>query len=140
MKNHFIASKSITPLRADLIAVACICGMATSACSIVRVEDNGHVLSHSIHFLTKPTLPRPQHGLAVYQTTAIGAFKGGSMLGVGAAMEFAAYPANANACGTIMLVESLPSVPPPWLLEIQRLSPNSLCVAEFSHKEKIHDP
>lgn len=143
MKSHVVATRIIEKLRILTFAAASVCvgvsSALTASCSVVRVEQDGRLLSESIYLLTSPAPPRPQHGLVVYRTTAFGAFSNASMLGLGAAREILAYAASPDACGTIMLVESLPLSPPPWLLDLQRRSPNLLCVAELSPKENFHD-
>jgi hypothetical protein len=132
-------NNSISRLRPSQIAVACLGCFAITSCSMVRIEQDGRVLSHSIHVLSSPILPRPEQGLAVYRTTAFGVFRSASILGVGAATDMLAFAATADACGTIMLVESLPTTLPSWLLDAPRKSPQLLCVAELSPKEKTHD-
>jgi hypothetical protein len=139
MKDHFPVIQIVANLRRLMYAGVCICVAVISSCSMVRVEQDGRLLSESIYLLTSPPLPRPQQGLVVYRTTALGAFSNTSMLGVGAVREILAFTASPDACGTIMFVESLPLTPPPWLHDLQRRSPNLLCVAELSPKETVRD-
>lgn len=146
MKDHFPVIQMLTNLRRLMFAGVCMCVAVISSCSMVRVEQDGRLLSESIYLLTSPPLPRPQQGLVVYRTTALGAFSNASMLGVGAVRvgvgavrEILAFAASPDACGTIMFVESLPLTPPPWLHDLQRRSPNLLCVAELSPKETVRD-
>ena len=110
-----------------------------SGCTIVRVSQNDSTISHSLHFITQPLLATPSSGIALVQTSSFGAFRTASTAGIGLLRETLTFAVDPTQCGAIIVFDNVPATPPAWLVELQKIPANAMCIASLSQKEKSHE-
>ena len=130
--------QSVTDLRVQW-AVALLLVMCQTGCSIVRITQNDHTISHSLHFITQPALATPSSGVALIQTSSFGAFRTASTSGVGLLRESLAYAVDPTQCGAIIVFDTVPATPPAWLVELQKTPSHAMCIASLSQKENSYE-
>lgn len=110
-----------------------------TGCTIVRVAQNDHTISHSWHFITQPALVTPSTGVTLIQTNTFGAFRTASTSGIGLIHETLTFAADPTQCGAIIVFDTVPASPPAWLVELQKIPANAMCIASLSQKEKSYE-
>ena len=120
-------------------AVALLLAVAQSGCSVVRITQSDHTISHSLHFITQPALQTPISGITLIQTSSFGAFRTASTAGIGLMRETLTFAADPAHCGAIIVFEAVPASPPAWLIELQKIPANAMCIASLSQKENSYE-
>ena len=113
--------------------------LCQSGCTVVRISQNEHTISHSWHFITQPALVTPSTGVTLIQTNTFGAFRTASTSGIGLIHETLTFAADPTQCGAIIVFDTVPASPPAWLVELQKIPANAMCIASLSQKEKLYE-